>query len=463
MKTLTSEGKHGIQWTSRMQLGNLDFADDLAFLSQTQQQMQEKTNSVAAASAAIGLNIHKGKSKVLRYNTACTNPITIDGEDLEDVKTCTYLGSIIDEHDGSDAHVKARIGKTGAAYLQLRNVWNSNQLSTNTKIRWSDTISNNLLWARTNQILVEEEIRKKRWKWIGHILRKAPNCVIRQALTWNPQGQRRRGRPKNTLRRDMDTDIRKMNKNWVELERKAQDRMRWRMLVSGLCSIRSNRRECEGADRHNKSSISTTEVHLELETAANQHQSQNFNTNVKTVLLHGAETWKTTKAIIQEIQVFINSCLRKIFQIRWSDTISNNLLWARTNQILVEEEIRKKRWKWIGHTLRRAPNCITRQALTWNPEGQRRRGRPKNTLRRDMDTDMRKMNKNWVKLERKAHDRMDWRMLVGSSCSIESNSRNEDTVDNTELDKSRLQISHKYFLLKSNEEEEDDGLEEKCL
>ncbi|CAH8505835.1 unnamed protein product [Schistosoma guineensis] len=65
MKTSTSEGKHGIQWTSRMQLDDLDFADDLALLSQTQQ-MQEKTNSVAAASAAIGLNIHKGKSRILR-------------------------------------------------------------------------------------------------------------------------------------------------------------------------------------------------------------------------------------------------------------------------------------------------------------------------------------------------------------------------------------------------------------
>ncbi|VDO49218.1 unnamed protein product [Schistosoma margrebowiei] len=85
MKTSTSEGKHGIQWTSRMQLDDLDFADDQAHRSQTQQQMQEKTTSVAAASAAIGLNIHKGKSKVLRYNTACTNPITIDGEDLEDL------------------------------------------------------------------------------------------------------------------------------------------------------------------------------------------------------------------------------------------------------------------------------------------------------------------------------------------------------------------------------------------
>ncbi|VDP76563.1 unnamed protein product [Schistosoma curassoni] len=87
MKTSTSEGKHRIQWTSSMQLDDLDFADDLALLSQTQQQMQEKTTSVAAASAAIGLNIHKGKSKILRYNTTCINPITIDGEALEDVKT----------------------------------------------------------------------------------------------------------------------------------------------------------------------------------------------------------------------------------------------------------------------------------------------------------------------------------------------------------------------------------------
>ncbi|VDP60305.1 unnamed protein product [Schistosoma curassoni] len=111
MKTSTSEEKRGIQWTSRVHLDDLDFADYLALLSQSQQQMQEKTTSVATASAAVGLNIHKGKSKILRYNTACTNQITPDGEALEDVKTFTYLASIIDEHGGSDADVKARIGK----------------------------------------------------------------------------------------------------------------------------------------------------------------------------------------------------------------------------------------------------------------------------------------------------------------------------------------------------------------
>ncbi|VDP62449.1 unnamed protein product [Schistosoma curassoni] len=90
MKTSTSEGKHGIQWTARLQLDHLDFTDDLALLSHTRQQIKEKTTSVAAALAAIQVFI----------------------------KSC------------------------------LREILG---------IRWPDTISNNLIWEKTNQIPVEEK------------------------------------------------------------------------------------------------------------------------------------------------------------------------------------------------------------------------------------------------------------------------------------------------------------------
>ncbi|VDP75556.1 unnamed protein product [Schistosoma mattheei] len=86
--------------------------------------MQKKTTSVAAASAAVGLNMHKGKSKIRRYHTACTNTVTIDGEDLEDVKTFTYFGSIIGEHSGSDEDEKATTGKARATFLQMNKIWN---------------------------------------------------------------------------------------------------------------------------------------------------------------------------------------------------------------------------------------------------------------------------------------------------------------------------------------------------
>ncbi|VDO68852.1 unnamed protein product [Schistosoma margrebowiei] len=125
MRTSTFEGKHEIQWTAQNQLDDLDFADDLALLSHTHEQMQMKTASVAAVSASVGFHIHKGKTKVLKFKTENTNPITLDGNTLEDVEPLTYLGSIIDEQGGSDADVRARIGKAGAAFLQLKKIWNS--------------------------------------------------------------------------------------------------------------------------------------------------------------------------------------------------------------------------------------------------------------------------------------------------------------------------------------------------
>ena len=39
---------------------------------------------------------------------------------LEEVETFTYLGSIVNNHGGTDVDVKARIGKAIVAFLQLK-------------------------------------------------------------------------------------------------------------------------------------------------------------------------------------------------------------------------------------------------------------------------------------------------------------------------------------------------------
>ncbi|VDP29240.1 unnamed protein product [Schistosoma margrebowiei] len=100
-----------------MKLDDLDFANDIALLSHTQQQMYEKTISVAAASA-VGLNIHKQKCKILRYNTACDNRITLHRGALDDVKTFTYLGSLINEHGGSNAVVRDQQSKISISTIE---------------------------------------------------------------------------------------------------------------------------------------------------------------------------------------------------------------------------------------------------------------------------------------------------------------------------------------------------------
>ena len=69
-----------------------------------------------------------------------------------------------------------------------------------------------------------------------------------------------------------------------------------------------------------------------------------FNTNVKSVLLYGSETWRTAKSNTHKLQTFINRCFRNIINIRWPDVISNADLWDKTGQSPIEVEIKKRKW-----------------------------------------------------------------------------------------------------------------------
>ena len=142
-----------------------------------------------------------------------------------------------------------------------------------------------------------------------------------------------------------------------------------------------------------------------------------FNTNVKSVLLYGSETWRTTKAIHNKLQTFINRCLRYILNIRWPEKISNVNLWERAHQTPINQEIRKRKWGWIGHTLRKPGTNTTRQALEWNPQGKRKVGRPKQTWRRSVEDEAKAAGWTWAQLKKMAPNRVRWRSAVAALCS----------------------------------------------
>jgi hypothetical protein len=50
-----------------------------------------------------------------------------------------------------------------------------------------------------------------------------------------------------------------------------------------------------------------------------------------------------------------------------------------TNHEPINIIIKRRKLKWIGHTLRKHDDNINRQALAWNLAGKRGRGRPKQT------------------------------------------------------------------------------------
>jgi hypothetical protein len=130
MRQTTDGRKDGIQWTLWTQLDDLDLADDLALLSHNRQQMQNKTTSLASHSSQVGLQIHPDKTKILKINTSNTEAVKLGDNNLEEVKSFTYLGSVINQQGGTDAYVKTRIGKARASYKALKNIWRSHLIST---------------------------------------------------------------------------------------------------------------------------------------------------------------------------------------------------------------------------------------------------------------------------------------------------------------------------------------------
>jgi hypothetical protein len=63
----------------------------------------------------------------------------------------------------------------------------------------------------------------------------------KNALDWNPQGYRRRGRPKRTWRRTIEDEIRSTRRSWNEVKGIAGDCNAWKLFMDALRSTRSKR------------------------------------------------------------------------------------------------------------------------------------------------------------------------------------------------------------------------------
>uniref|UniRef100_A0A0L8HUA2 Uncharacterized protein n=1 Tax=Octopus bimaculoides TaxID=37653 RepID=A0A0L8HUA2_OCTBM len=98
---------------------------------------------------------------------------------------------------------------------------------------------------------------------------------------------------------------------------------------------------------------------------------------------------RATCSNYKKIQTFINKCLQQILHLKWFDRVPNTDMWERANQEPMHVQIRRRKWKWIGHTLRREHSNVTRQALDWNPQGKRKRRRPKQTWKRSILDELR--------------------------------------------------------------------------
>jgi hypothetical protein len=121
---------------------------------------------------------------------------------------------------------------------------------------------------------------------------------------------------------------------------------------------------------------------------------------------------------MNKLQNFANMCLRRILNIRWPDTTSNNSLWEITKQEPVDIRIKKRKKRWTGSTLKKLADAIEKDVLDWNPQGARRRGRPRKTWRRTIEEKITEMGKTWREVKALANQRKSWRSFTGALCFI---------------------------------------------
>ncbi len=254
----------------------LCYADDIVLLSHNFRDMQAKLDDLVEESQKVGLRVYIEKTKDLRVNSGTTEAFKIGEEAIERVDDFLYLGSMIDENGGTLLDIQQRINKARDTFSRLKNIWSANNINLHLKIKlfnaclksvllygcetwfvtnnttqklqvfvnrclrnifgilWPEIISNEELWERTGQSEIDVEIKRRKYGWIGHTLRKSQSEICHSALEWNLRGRRSRGRPKATWRRTVLAECEK--KSFGELRTQAKNRHRWNLKADGLCS-----------------------------------------------------------------------------------------------------------------------------------------------------------------------------------------------------------------------------------
>jgi hypothetical protein len=92
-----------------------------------------------------------------------------------------------------------------------------------------------------HEIEMSTQIKRRKWNWRGHTLREGNEAIEREVLDWNPQGKRRRGRPRHKWRRTVHNEALEKGKSWNEVTRMAGNKTRWRCFVDALCPLTDDR------------------------------------------------------------------------------------------------------------------------------------------------------------------------------------------------------------------------------
>jgi hypothetical protein len=82
------------------------------------------------------------------------------------------------------------------------------------------------------------QIKSRRMRWAGHVARMGEGRNVYRVLVGKPEGKRPLGRPRRRWEDGIKMDLREIGWGCVEWIQLAQDRDRWRAVVSAVMNLR---------------------------------------------------------------------------------------------------------------------------------------------------------------------------------------------------------------------------------
>jgi uncharacterized protein YukE len=260
-------------WKLRcIRLTELCYADDLIILGETEKQLQENINNLNEGLKTLNMKINKQKTKTMIIGQQSKkHNIQIDDEALEQVDKFTYLGVIINKEGTLEDEINGRIAKTGRLYNSIKSnflgkkeipkqikteivkkivkptltyaceSWTLTQKQksriTSTEMRFlrriegktrKDKIRNQIFRENLNIVPVETTIEQGQLRWLGHVIRRDENRLIKQIFEAKEMGKKKRGRPRRTWKEEVRTAAEKRGVGWEDIKVLASDRTKWK-------------------------------------------------------------------------------------------------------------------------------------------------------------------------------------------------------------------------------------------
>jgi len=152
---------------------------------------------------------------------------------------------------------------------------------------------------------------------------------------------------------------------------------------------------------------------------------------VFSIALYSCESWVLTPSLERKIDSFQLRCLRRLLKLSYLEHVRNEEVYTRCECIPLSKTVRSRRLKWFGHVVRMSSSAtsstlvqLPKVVMEWNPVESRpddckpKRGRQLRLWEEVVKDDLREMNLRWKDREEICEDRDGWKRSVYTHITI---------------------------------------------